>query len=85
MEACVKNPKQEVRCRAFCDGKQANERVERRVVYTRKDGSLYIRDSLKGQITLHPDPDGMLAYELHARTVRVMTWQDFSRQVGDMP
>jgi hypothetical protein len=67
----MRSPKQTVRVKCYLNGAPSRSFEERRVIYTRKDGTQFIRD-WQGQKPLSIDVDGVPFYELHARSIQVV-------------
>jgi len=74
------NERQTVVLRRYQDGKLTDVRVERRVVRTAKDGSLYVL-GVMGKSPLTREADGTLVWSIHFTTGRATTFADLLRQI----
>jgi hypothetical protein len=76
----MKNERQTVFLRRYQDGKLVDTRVERRVVRTAKDGSLYVRGAM-GNSPLTREADGTLSWSIHYTSCRATTFADLMAQI----
>ena len=67
--------KQTVHCKSFCDNVLRKEWEQKRVVYMKKDGTFWVNYWLGGKSEAKHN-NGRFEFEYHARSVRVMTFDD---------
>lgn len=71
----VRRVKSAITQRVILDDVLHRENQRQLVIYSRADGSRFIRD-WQGQKAVHEAEDGSLYYEQHIRTVRKLTIDD---------
>jgi len=74
------NERQTVVLRRYQDGKLTDVRVERRVVRTAADGSLYVQ-GVMGKSPVTREADGTLTWAIHFTTGRATSFADLMRQI----